>query len=358
LEPSAVTTTAHAASEAFFPLDEQLQLWDAHFSETLAREAVWLMGLMPDDLVERVFERIGGLTLSDTSIWRRTQCWGEMIKVVADAEVAAAHALPKRETVIRGEARSEPPKGVGIDGVIINIRNEGYKELKVGCVFDVERPQPGADGEEEFAHAVNISYVGYLGGPKAFGNVIWAEASRRKWARALDTIALGDGAPWIWNVVQEHFGTSLQAIDYYHAMEHLYHVSHLVYGQGTPKAKRHGKYMENWLYQGHARSVANHTEALAERCTAEVGKALKTEAGYFRRYAERMQYMELREAGWPIGSGTVESGGKQFRGRFSGPGMRWSRSGAERMVPIRAAIMSRRFDEVWSQTYKLAPKLN
>jgi hypothetical protein len=316
------------------------------------------MGLMPDDLVERVFDRIGGVTLSDTSIWRRTKRWGEMIKVVADMAAAAAHALPTRETVIRGEARSEPPKGVSIDGVIINIRDEGYKELKVGCVYDVERPQPQAGDEEQFAQAVNISYVGHLGGPKAFGKVIWAEACRRKWARALDTIALGDGAPWIWNLVQEHFGTSLQAIDYYHALEHLYHATHLVFGQGTPKAKRYGKYLENLLYQGHARTIADRLVAMAERCTGDVSKGLKTEAGYFRRYAERMQYMELREAGWPIGSGPVESGGKQFRGRLCGPGMRWSRSGAERMIPIRAAVMSRRFDEVWSGAYKLAPKLN
>ena len=316
------------------------------------------MGLMPDDLAERVFERIGGLTLSDTSIWRRAQRWGEEIKAAADAEVAAAHALPTRETVIRGEARSEPPKGVSMDGVIINVRGEGHKELKVGCIFDVERPQSRAGGEEKFARAVNVSYVGYLGGPKAFGNVVWAEAWRRKWGRALDTIALGDGAPWIWNVVQEHFGTSLQAVDYYHAMEHLYHVAYLLYGEGTPKASQYGKQMEKVLYQGHALTIASRTEALAERRTGDVSRALKTEAAYFRRYAERMQYMELREAGWPIGSGTVESGGKQFRARFAGPGMRWSRAGAERLIPIRAAIMSRRYDEVWSSAYRLAPKVN
>lgn len=313
---------------------------------------------MPDDLAERVFQRIGGLTVSDTSIWRRAQHWGEMIKAVADTEVAAAHALPLRETVIRGEAHSEPPKGVGIDGVMINIRQEGYKELKVGCIFDVERPRPQANGEEEVAQAVDISYVGHLGGPKIFGSVIWAEACRRKWGRALDTIALGDGAPWIWNLVQEHFGESLQAVDYYHATEHLYRAVHLVLAQGTPKAKRYGKYLEGLLYQGDAVGVADRIEALAERCNDVVSKALKTEAGYFRRYAERMHYMELREGGWPIGSGPVESAGKQFRARLAGPGMRWSRSGAERMIPVRAAIMGGRYDDVWSAAYRFAPRLN
>ena len=61
--------------------------------------------------------------------------------------------------------------------------------------------------------------------------------------------------------------------------------------------------------------------------------------------------MELREDGFPIGSGMVESGCKQFRQRFSGPGMQWSRPGIERLLPIRAAIMSQRFDQLWKSAY-------
>jgi hypothetical protein len=33
--------------------------------------------------------------------------------------------------------------------------------------------------------------------------------------------------------------------------------------------------------------------------------------------------------------------------------MRWSRAGLERLLPIRAAIMSHRFDELWQQAYHL-----
>ena len=63
------------------------------------------------------------------------------------------------------------------------------------------------------------------------------------------------------------------------------------------------------------------------------------------------RYREMREDGWAIGSGMVESTAKQFKARFNGPGMRWSRSGAERLIPIRAAIMSRRSDELWRLAY-------
>ena len=50
----------------------------------------------------------------------------------------------------------------------------------------------------------------------------------------------------------------------------------------------------------------------------------------------------------------VESGCKQFRERFTGPGMRWSRPGAEHLLPVRAAILSHQFDNLWAAAYRSA----
>jgi hypothetical protein len=68
-----------------------------------------------------------------------------------------------------------------------------------------------------------------------------------------------------------------------------------------------------------------------------------------------MNYQDMREEGWVIGSGMVESGAKQFKARMAGPGMRWSRSGAENLIPIRKAILSDRFDDLWRQAYNSPP---
>jgi hypothetical protein len=51
----------------------------------------------------------------------------------------------------------------------------------------------------------------------------------------------------------------------------------------------------------------------------------------------------------------VESGAKQFNARFTGPGMRWSREGAKRLIPVRAAIMGDRFEELWHCARNLPP---
>lgn len=69
-----------------------------------------------------------------------------------------------------------------------------------------------------------------------------------------------------------------------------------------------------------------------------------------------MNYLELREDGYPIGSGMVESGCKQFKACVAGAGMRWNRDNLENLLPIRAAILSQRFEQAWNSIYK--PPLN
>ena len=82
---------------------------------------------------------------------------------------------------------------------------------------------------------------------------------------------------------------------------------------------------------------------------APPGDALTREANYFHHHQRRMNYMELRENQWLIGSGAVESEAKQFKHRLTGAGMRWSRQGIENLIPIRAAVMGDRFHQNWEQ---------
>jgi len=196
--------------------------------------------------------------------------------------------------------------------------------------------------------------VAYLGGPEVFGHLVWAEARRRRWTQARDTEVLGDGAPWVWNLASEHFYTSRQAVDWYHATEHLAHAAHLLKGEGASTAQRWFKEQKTPLFEGHADHIATRLQQAA-LTNPNVADDLRREADYFQDNYRRMQYLELREDGFPIGSGMVESGCKQFRARFTGPGMRWSRSGLERLLPVRAAILSKRFDPLWQGAYKSPP---
>jgi hypothetical protein len=175
--------------------------------------------------------------------------------------------------------------------------------------------------------------------------------------RSADTEVVGDGAPWIWNLALDQFYGSLQVVDWYHATEHLAKAARLLKDEGSLAEKRWYNARETTLFEGHAARIAQELEAVSQN-RPSVAEGLEKEAGYFRKNKRRMNYQEMREEGWAIGSGMVESAAKQFKARFAGPGMHWNRSGAERLIPVRVAIMSNRFDELWHTVYNSPPNWN
>jgi hypothetical protein len=316
----------------------------------LRQLAVWLDGLLTFERAESVLAKVGHLAMSDTTAWRQAQACGAQAQALEAAQRAAATAVPDRQQIMPGEAQSGDRLALAMDGGMVPIRGEGWKELKVGGIGRIVLG-PARDPETgdvlELARTVDNSYVAHLGGPATFGQQVWAEAQARRWSQAAETVVLGDGAPWIWNLAGEHFYDSVQIVDWYHAKEHLSQAANLLHGEGTPAAKQWLKEQATRLFEGHAERVAD-----CIRCQAQgkrkAAQELRNHAGYFRDNQRRMQYLERREDELPIGSGLAESGCKQFRSRFVGSGMRWSREGAENLLPVRAAIMSRRFDAFWA----------
>ena len=84
---------------------------------------------------EAMLKRVGHLTISDSSVWRRVQEWGEKFEEVEDARRERANALPGRSDMYRGVSETVQRMGVSMDGGMVHIRDEGWKELKVGCVL-------------------------------------------------------------------------------------------------------------------------------------------------------------------------------------------------------------------------------
>jgi hypothetical protein len=335
-----------------------LNLRAKHWSEGVLKLVVWLSGLVKYEQVEEILEKVGQIHMSDSSAWRQAQELGEGFQSIAEEERLRSNLLPGRWGAPCKRAEPRGRMGVAMDGSMIHIRDEGWKELKVGTVFDVE-VRPTVDRETgdrvELAHAVDNSHVAHLGGPEVFGQMVWAEASRRDWEQAADTQVIGDGAQWIWNLALDHFYESRQTVDWYHAVEHLSEAGHLLKGEGSLAKKLWCNARETRLYEGGAVRIAQELEAAARHHRPSVAKELEREAGYFRKNHRRMRYQEMREDGWVIGSGMVESAGKQFKARFAGPGMHWSRPGAEKLIPVRAAIMSNRFDDLWHDVYNSPP---
>jgi hypothetical protein len=330
---------------------------EKNWSASIVKEAVWLSGTMKSyEEAARVLERIGGIAISDSTIWRQVERRSAQIGQVLAQQQAAATALPKAGEAPRQASVGADCMGVGMDGALVHLRDEGWKELKVGCVFEVElrsQRDPHTGEWLEVGQAVHNSYVAHLGGPTEFGQLLWSEARRRQWEDARQTQAIGDGAAWIWNLADEHFFLSQRTVDWYHATQHLHTAAHLLYPDNQPARSRWYNAHETLLFQGQATKIA---DTLTQKAPAlATPDALRTEAHYFHTNQQRMHYLEYREAGLPIGSGMIESGAKQFKARFTGPGMRWSRPGLERLIPIRASLLSHTFDTLWNTVFS-SPK--
>jgi hypothetical protein len=69
-----------------------------------------------------------------------------------------------------------------------------------------------------------------------------------------------------------------------------------------------------------------------------------------RSYQKRMDYARFRQLGYFIGSGTVESAGKQIAGlRLKRAGARWTEPGAISTAKARAAWLSGHWDDLASR---------
>ena len=326
---------------AFFPLDEQWQLDRSVFTRELARQMVWLSGIVPYEQCEAVFAEIGGQWLGASSIWRQTQKHGQRLLdyVTYKREQVSVERIQLPDAKHDHDQR----KGISMDGGMVNIRGEGWREMKVGTVFDVDlrlerNPQTGEF--DEMAHGVNVHYTAILGTKDDFKPALWALAIQQDLPTARNRSVVADGAAWIWDVAEDVCPDGQQVVDWYHAVEHLHKVAVALYPneQDAHNRKRWFKTYKHQLYMGNIDTIIS---VLHKRDVSQF-------ATYFERHKRRMTYLEFREEGLPIGSGTVESGVKQFKQRLCGTGMRWHGENANLMLLIRSAVLGNDFHELWA----------
>jgi hypothetical protein len=327
-------------AQAIFPLDKQLGLNRTAYSQQMGHKMVWLSGLLPYEQCAAVFQQIGERFIPASSIWRQTQYHGERLQ----AYVKQQQEQVSVERVVLPDARQDHDrrKALSMDGGMVNIRGAGWRELKVGAVFDVKthlERNPQTHQLDEMAHGVNGHYTAVLGAKSDFTPALWALAVRYQLPTAKERAVIGDGAAWVWHVAEDVCPDGRQIVDWFHAVQHLAQAADALYPDECAAQKR-----QHWLktYKDHLYMGRIHTiiANLIRRQRPDL-------AGYFETHQRRMQYLEFREERFPIGSGVIESGVKQFKQRLTGPGMRWNADNANRMLLIRAAVLGNDFHDLW-----------
>lgn len=324
----------NTAGAAFFPLDERLGVGAGSVSPDLAREVVWLSGQVPYADVSDILSRIGGLCVPRSTVWDVVQRQGERLletTMTRDKQLSierTAWEQPRYDPTLR--------KGVSMDGGMVNIRDEGWKELKVGVVSTLSAPQNRPDDLTDAPLGTDLHYVTVVGDVETFASALWALAVQHAVPYAGQVAVTADGAPWIWHLTNDLFPCAVQIVDWYHAAQHLNQAAQ-THGATDDAAHAFADQLKTELFQGECFKVihALHHAHLSEAAT------------YFETHRYRMQYPVFRAEGFPIGSGSTESGVKQYKHRLSGPGMRWSRPGIARMTLIRSAFLDHSFDALW-----------
>jgi hypothetical protein len=237
--------------------------------------------------------------------------------------------------VLRKETQGR--KGKSSDGIART------REVKLGVVFT----QTGTDQQGKPVRDPDAtSYVGKIESADMFGPRLYSEACRRGLHNAGNTVVLGDGAPWIWNLADEYFPGAVQIVDYYHAKEHLGDVSKTLHPSDARARNQWMDRMTKILWDGDVCGLIDRLRSW--RARGHEKAAIDTTIGYFEKNRQRMRYRVFRRAGFFIGSGVVEAGCKAVIGkRLKQSGMHWSVRGANAIIALRCHIESRRFDDYW-----------
>lgn len=338
--------------EGVIPRDAELDIVGTSFSPGVRRLMGRVGGKEPFDEGRADLEALAGITVQTKQVERTAEAIGAQIEHVSRCERKAAlagkivliHPVPKMYVVIDGTGVPMVPRetlnrpGKDQSGIAKT------REAKLGCVFTQTRlDEKGRPQRDEGS----TTYVGAIESAEEFGQRIFTEAIRRGCRRAEKMIVLGDGAPWIWNLADEHFPEAVQIVDLYHAREHLSEISKLLYGPGTPRAKAWAQARSAELDDGDIDRITFAIARLRPKTLAIQDETRKA-SGYFQTNANRMRYNRFRADGQFVGSGVIEAGCKTIIGRrLKQSGMRWTVSGANAIIALRCCDLSGRWESFW-----------
>jgi hypothetical protein len=347
-------------SGGFFPLDEQLGLGEHSWTQESIKQALSLGVEIPSyRRAAQRFEALTKLPLSKSSLNRLADEYGGQVVAQQAVEAEAMVKAPAKEEEIVWRERPEPDSSVmnvSIDGVLINIRGEGWKEVKTVTISAVETEVALERDEEKEVRLTQHSYRAGLWEAKEFAKQQWAEGCRRGLEKAQQIVSVNDGAVWIWLIIAMCYAPCVEIIDWWHAVEKIWDAANSLWGQGEAQTVTWVQQQKDRLWAGHLRALLHQVRLVCPR-GQPLNDKVRALISYVFHNRRRMDYVRYRRAGYPVGSGSVESGCKVVvQERMKQAGMRWSRKGAQAMLALRCVLLSDRWDEVWTSLTP-APKL-
>ena len=166
--------------------------------------------------------------------------------------------------------------------------------------------------------------------------------------QARELIIIGDGAGWIWKGVPDlraSLGLAdlrvVEIVDWAHAAEKLMPPAKAAFQE--PQQQQHWfKRMRTCLKQGDVSTILTALHTLDARNDKD--KVICAAIRYFQTHQARMQYEQFRSEGFPLGSGSIESGVRRIVNlRLKGASLFWHPENAEAILYLRCQIKSGRW---------------
>jgi hypothetical protein len=327
---------ARNVGQAFFPLDEQLGLLGGGLTPRGEEVLVRLSSWMPFKDAGKMLQEVLGIQVSKATARRMTLATGQAQLAVDEAE---QQRLEQEVPPAPGGAEKQAMSG---DGAMVHLVGGEWAEVKTLALGEVTRKKSGE------VYTQHLSYFSRLSDATSFAQAALVETHRRGLERASDVCAVQDGAEWLQGLVDYHCADAVRILDFAHAAEYISEIGEAVRAAG-------GRLPAGWLAgvlhrlktEGPAR-VLKHLAWLAARYPSS---RIQEHLAYLQKREAHMQYPTYQQAGWPIGSGSVESANKLVvEARLKGAGMRWQRQNVNPMLVLRNAVCNERWNQAWASS--------
>lgn len=339
------------------PMELTLGIVGDFWTPRAAQQALWVVTQMTSKKGAELFERVGNMDPSASSL-------GRLPKVIAERWEGDREAF---EVALRdGLAIPEGTASIAIslDGVLAPIDGANRPTEVRARAADEGRLSKGPAGYREAACAT-VSFCDEKGDLLGAIRMARAPEPKKKTLKemlvrevaavlqrqpTLKLVKVADGAADNWQFLSsDELPEGEEAVDFFHASEHLHAAIADAYGDGTHETQFRHATLRDTLRDEEG-GVDKVIRALKHLSSKHPRKAvIARELAYFRKHKKRMRYFELQAKGLMIGSGIVEAACKTLvTQRLKQSGMRWSTSGAQAVLTPRAWDQSERFDEAWA----------
>jgi len=272
------------------------------------------------------------------------------------------------ELLTRGHAstgRTRPVLSVSRDGISLRENRHGLFEVATAATVTV------TDRRGRRLGTVYLAFVPELGqGQMTDQLTALIEDVLRRWDGPLPRLAYvtdaGDNETTYFEavlrpMVHPRTGERLRwqrILDFYHAMERVWVLADVLFGDDTRGRWAWGRRMGKLLKKPNGPFRVLHAAAAlkARRTLNRVpGAEYQKACNYLRGRTRWMQYAEYARVNLPLGSGIVEAACKTiYTQRLKLSGMRWTKAGAQVILNLRVALLS----GVWAQAYRRALEPN